>query len=289
MCASNLYGWDGSFAYYLVADHIKGPYLPANEMKIMPGVQSDYAHVSQTGFFVTVQGSEQQTVIFCGDRWADFAGNGLGFNQWCPLSFDHNEPYFNSLSSWNLDAATGRWTVGRDNNYVKNGSFEADRRKIPSPVKPVQQQLLGWTSQVIEGTPIEIGHQRSPELNHFNDHQERQLVIGEKSLQITDHVPFKRKVFQVIESTPHVPLEDGQYVLKAKIKNSLGFTQLRMYITINGKSRTLPVKGANPTWKTYTLPDIPVEAGKVELGFYAEGDADAWCLVDDVSLVRSSN
>ena len=28
MCASNIYGWDASLAYYLVADSIHGPYLP---------------------------------------------------------------------------------------------------------------------------------------------------------------------------------------------------------------------------------------------------------------------
>ena len=30
--ASNLYGWDSSYAYYLVADDIRGPYLPENKM-----------------------------------------------------------------------------------------------------------------------------------------------------------------------------------------------------------------------------------------------------------------
>ncbi len=88
MAASQLYGWDGSLAYYLVADDIWGPYLPENDMQVFPGAEDDYAHISQTGFFVTVRGSKKETVIFCGDRWADFAGNGLGYNQWCPLSFD---------------------------------------------------------------------------------------------------------------------------------------------------------------------------------------------------------
>ena len=65
-----------------------------------------------------MEGTEQDTVIFCGDRWAGFAGNGLGFNQWCPLSFDANgNPYFNSLSAWNFDLETGNWTVDKTNNY----------------------------------------------------------------------------------------------------------------------------------------------------------------------------
>ena len=63
MCASNIYGWDGSYAYYLMADDIRGPYTPTNDMQIMPGCEADYAHVSQTGFFYTVRGTKQETVM----------------------------------------------------------------------------------------------------------------------------------------------------------------------------------------------------------------------------------
>lgn len=69
--------------------------------------------------FYTVRGSKEETVIYCGDRWANFAGNGLGYNQWCPLSFNGDTPYFNSLSSWHLNIETGEWRVADDNNYVK--------------------------------------------------------------------------------------------------------------------------------------------------------------------------
>jgi hypothetical protein len=156
LAASQLYGWDGSNAYYLVADDIWGPYLPENDMQVFPGAEDDYAHISQTGFFYTVRGSKKETVIFCGDRWADFAGNGLGYNQWCPLSFDGYEPYFNSLNSWNLNAETGEWQVADDNNWVKNASFEADRKQMPSHVKPVQTRLLGWETKVVKGTEISL-------------------------------------------------------------------------------------------------------------------------------------
>ena len=77
--ASNLYGWDSSYAYYLVADDIRGPYQP-DEMLITPGCIEDFAHITQTGFFVNVKGTKQETVMYCGDRWANFAGNGLGYN-----------------------------------------------------------------------------------------------------------------------------------------------------------------------------------------------------------------
>ena len=62
MFASNLYGWDASLAYYLVADDVRGPYLPANEMLVLNGCADDYAHVTQTGFFINVKGIKKETV-----------------------------------------------------------------------------------------------------------------------------------------------------------------------------------------------------------------------------------
>ncbi|MCH5718313.1 family 43 glycosylhydrolase [Niabella hibiscisoli] len=181
MAASNIYGWDASYAYHLVADDIRGPYLPVNYMQVIEGSERDYAHVTQTGFFVNVKGSQTETVLYCGDRWANFAGNGLGYNQWFPLSFKNGVPYFNSLSSWNLDVLTGSWQVAADNNYVSNGSFEADRNRIPSHVKPVQTELLGWTTEVLQGNKVSLDSSSSPVLNYFNKQADRRVVTGEKA------------------------------------------------------------------------------------------------------------
>ncbi|RYF10480.1 MAG: beta-xylosidase, partial [Flavobacteriales bacterium] len=286
MFASNIYGWDGSLAYYLVSDNIRGPYTPTNKMLVMKGSEADYAHVTQTGFFVNVKGSKQETVIYCGDRWADFAGNGLGYNQWFPLSFDGKAPYFNSLSSWNLDEKTGKWNVAKDNDYVRNGSFEADRKRIPSVVKPVQTQLTGWATQIIEGNKISLDSANSPDLNYFNTEADRKLVVGEKSLYINDKVNFKRKVFQVIASSPYVKLADGTYTLTAKVKNNNGFNKLEMYALSNGKTFNYPVKEENTNWQTISIKNVVVKSGKVEIGFSADGKANAFCKVDDVSLIK---
>jgi hypothetical protein len=286
MAASNIYGWDASYAYYLVADDIRGPYLPANSMLVMKGSEQDYAHVTQTGFFVNVKGTKQETVVYCGDRWANFAGNGLGYNQWIPLSFAGTEPYFNSLSSWNLNAKTGEWKVALDNNYVLNGSFEADRRRIPSHVKPVQEYLLGWTTTVIEGNKVSLDSNNSPVLNYFNTASDRKIVIGEKSLCISDKVDFKRRVTQTILSSPYVKLEDGNYILTAKVKNSSGFNKLEMYAVSNGRVRFYTIKQENESWTTINIEQVPVKGGKVEIGFFAAGMANSFCYVDDVTLVK---
>ena len=285
MFASNIYGWDASFAYYLTADDIRGPYLPTNNMLVMDGASDDFAHISQTGFFFSVKGNKQETIVYCGDRWADFAGNGLGYNQWCPISFEGAKPYFNSLSSWNLEEKTGKWEVAADNNVIKNGSFEADRRHIPSPVKPIQVQLTGWFSEVIQGNKISQDS-ISPVLNHFNTEEERKVVIGEKSLAISDKVDFKRKIFQTISSSPYVKLEDGLYTLTAKIKNSGGFSVLEMYVMTNGKKVKYDIKEENASWKTITLEKVAVKGGKAEVGFLAEGKGNSFCWVDDVAFVR---
>jgi hypothetical protein len=269
-----------------VADSIKGPYTPTNDMQVMKGCEADFSHVTQTGFFVNIKGSKQETVLFCGDRWANFAGNGLGYNQWFPLSFDGTMPYFNSLNAWNVNAKTGEWQVAANNNYVINPSFEADRRSVPTHVKPDQIYLSGWETNVIEGNKISLDSTISPVLNYFNKEEDHKNVIGEKSMQINDRVNFKRKISQIITSSAYVKLKDGFYTLSAKVKNSKGFEQLYLYATSNGKQHTAPFAAENISWKTVSINHVLVKNGKVEIGFIASGNANAICLVDDVSLVK---
>ena len=153
-------------------------------------------------------------------------------------------------------------------------------------MKPVQQQLTGWITEVIKGTEIKVGDPESPVLNHINNEEDRKVVTGEKTLNISDKVSFKRKIFQTIESTPYVKLQDGLYTLTAKIKNSKGFTRLEMYAECNGKISSYNIEKENTFWKTISISNLRVRAGKVEIGFLAEGTANAFCYVDDVSLVK---
>lgn len=287
MCASNIYGWDGSYAYWLAADDIRGPYLPENDMQVMEGCEADYAHVSQTGFFYTVRGTKQETVIYCGDRWADFAGNGLGYNQWVPLSFgDDGQPQFNSLSSWLLNSETGEWRPAGNNNYVLNGSFEADRRSIPNPVKPRQEHLLGWQTEIIKGRQVSVDDSLSPRLNYMNTRDDRRHVIGEKSLQISDNEPFARRVRQVVTGTPAAALPDGMYTLSARARRTGSFRRMEMYAVSGGCTDTCTIKPGTAEWQDIAIRHIRVSGGQAEIGFYAEGEAGACCLIDDVLFVR---
>jgi hypothetical protein len=144
-CSSDLHGWNASQTYCVSATNINGPY---SAEFVMGGTDSDFSHVTQTGFFVSVKGTAQNTIIFAGDRWSDFAGNGLGFNQWMPLSFTGTMPSMQSLTHWSIDTATGAWSVDPRNNYVQNPSFEADRVAMTQPA--------GWTTT--NGTNVQTPH-----------------------------------------------------------------------------------------------------------------------------------
>lgn len=45
---------------------------------------------------------------------------------------------------------------------------------------------------------------------------------------------------------------------------------------------------ADGQWHLYTISDVAVAGGMVEVGFYADGPADAWCHIDDVTLVMDT-
>lgn len=288
ICASDLYGWNASNVYYLESSSIYGPYTPTNSMVKMPGAVNDFGHVTQTGFFYTVKGSKEETVIYCGDRWSDFAGNGNGYNQWCPISFVNNAPYFNSLNQWSLNATTGEWTVGKDNNYVLNGSFDADRVDIPSASKPVQTYLSGWTFVVSKGNAIAVGGAHSPVLNASNSSTDRAIVIGNKCLNIKDSVDFTRKIYQRITSTTYVPITDGKYTLTAKVKSGSVFNTLFMYALSNNITFKTDISYGDSQWHTIEIKDVLVKGGNVEIGFMADGAALSWCRIDDVSLIKTA-
>jgi hypothetical protein len=148
MAASDLHGWNTSVNYVLesTGGDIQGDYT---DWYTMSGTEMDYSHVTQTGFFVTVQGTEETTVLYAGDRWADFAWNGIGYNQWVPITKEGGELQFHSMSQWEFNAATGEWRVGPQNNYILNPDFQADRITVSN--------LRGWDNAGGSVTNVEPG------------------------------------------------------------------------------------------------------------------------------------
>ena len=146
----------------------------------------------------------------------------------------------------------------------------------------MQEQLLGWHTEILQGNPISTTEATSPVLNHFNTQKDRQHVIGEKSLHISDQVPFERRITQELSSTPYVSLPDGKYSLSATVKNTTGFEELNLYSQSGTQTFKTSFNTSNPEWTTITIDEVSVVNGNVTVGIYATGAAGAEAWVDDV-------
>lgn len=256
-CSSDLHGWNASRSFYMTAKQITGPY---SAEKLIAGTDADFSHVSQNGFFIPVQGSAGTTVLYAGDRWSNFAGNGLGYNIWTPLSFDGDAPVFNSLSQFKLDAAQGTWSVGAANNYVLNPGFEADRVQ--------QTHVTGW---ITSWTSLKGA---SPIVNVQGGR------TGRWALTLAHGGPTMGSAIQ------NVTLPNGTYTLRAWIKSSGGQGVAKLYALADGAAEIAHDIKAADGWTLVTLPRIAVAAGRVQVGAYSEGKDGQWLSIDDVSLVR---
>jgi hypothetical protein len=253
-CSSDLYGWNASRCYYMSATNIFGPY---SAEAVMTNSEKDFCHVSQTGFFITVQGTQQTTVLFCGDRWSDFAGNGLGYNQWVPLSFNGTTPIFNSLSKWNFDVVTGNWSVAPGNNYVLNPSYEADRVN--------QTWASGWTTT---SNTKNNGNGRGRTGDFFWEHYSSSSYTASTRQTITG-------------------LPNGTYTLRVWFRSSGGQSTARAFARNYGGSQVnANMNTAASSWTQRTISGINVTNGQVEVGIESTASGGQWLNVDDWELTR---
>lgn len=229
LCSSDLHGWNASHSYYITATNILGPYGTEG---IIGNTDADFSHVTQTGLFITVPGTTQRTVIFGGDRWSDFAGNGSGYNQWMPLTFSGNVPTMQSLSEWSINAEAGTWSVGPGNNYALNPSFEADRVSMTQPA--------GWSST--NGTNVAGGHS------------------GHWSWQLTGSSSLGQTVMD---------LTNGSYTLSAWVKSSAAGGQL--YAKSFGGTDKVTAISSGTAWSNATLSNIAVTNGQCDVGITGTG------------------
>ena len=167
-----------------------------------------------------------------------------------------------------------------------NRSFEADRRSVPLSVKPRQDKLTGWDTEIIKGNKVVIDGPDSPRRNFDNTLADRRIVSGEKSLYFSDKVPFERKVTQQIASTKYVRLPDGLYTMTAMVKHTPGFDDITMFAESGGKTFSASINNNHTQWMPLRLENVRVRNGKVTIGFHVSGAADAACQIDDVTLVR---
>lgn len=269
---SDLYGWRGSRVYVFESEDILGDYKlkpdyidtsksSSNLAYIMPGAKYSYAHNSQTGFYYTLHGSKQDTVIFCGDRWCDFGTHGIGYNQWVPLTMDGYTPYFNNLSQWRLDAETGEWTVGDGNNYIANNEFDADRVDVTN--------LTGWESSDNLGGGV-------------NGNVKARRFHGNYAAKQSADRDYTATLKQKITDLP-----DGIYTLRASVISSGGQNECVLYANTNGNNYTASLKSKMSNWTDVVIKDIVVENGECEIGLYSDTAANNYVRIDDLYFTRN--
>jgi hypothetical protein len=254
--SSDLHGWNTSKTYCITATNITGPY--SNEF-VIQGSEKDYSHVTQSGLAFAVNGTSGSFAMFGGDRWADFAGNGVGYNQWVPITFNGTTPIFHSLSQWNINASAGTWSVGSGNNYVLNPNFEADRINVTN--------VTGWSKWVDSGSDPNKNKQGS----HFP---------GRFCLEQWSSTAYQAGMFQV-NSVPN-----GTYTLKAWVKSSGGQSVARIYVkNYGGSQRNYSINQAINSWTEISITNINVTNGSIEVGVYSSANGGQWINVDDFSLI----
>lgn len=245
--ASDLHGWNTSVNYVneSTSSNVQGSY---SGEYVLAGTEMDYSHVTQTGFFVTVKGTKQNTVIYAGDRWADFAWNGIGYNQWVPITKTGARPQFHSVSQWQFNVTTGEWRVGPANNYILNPDIQADRIIVSS--------VRGWRNLGGSVTNVDGG------------------VNGSRfALQVSN----SGGVEQRIASVPA-----GTYTLSLHARGSAG----QVVITgANGSQRILGVPSSSG-WAKRELTGIELPGGAATLTVRASGSGGV--TVDQLSLVKTS-
>jgi hypothetical protein len=258
--SSDLHGWNSSVSHVIestTAD-IQGAYTAEYTMA---GTEMDYSHVTQTGFFVTVKGTRKNTVIFAGDRWADFAWNGLGYNQWLPVDRAGARPEFHSLSQWQFNVTTGEWRVGPQNNYILNPDVQADRVITPT--------VTGWTNFTESGPGAIVTNVKG----------------GANGSQYALQVGAAQSYAGGVRQRITVPA--GTYTLStfAKTSGTLGAAQVTV-TDANGAVRTLTIP-AGTAWTRRELAGFPLAAGTATVTVCA-ASGNGYLTVDQLSLVRTS-
>ncbi|HVV50815.1 MAG TPA: family 43 glycosylhydrolase, partial [Polyangia bacterium] len=260
-CSSDLHGWNASHSYYIAASNIMGPYGAEG---VIGNTDADFSHVSQTGFFVTVKGSAGTTVIFAGDRWSDFAGNGLGYNQWCPLTFSGTTPAMASMSEWSFDAAAGTWSVGPDNNYALNPGFEADRVAMTQPA--------GWTTSTTTSGA-------TPYTNVSGGH------TGNWSWQLSSAAAYQATLNQAVSGLPN-----GTYTLAVWAKSSGGQTTANLYAKgYGGAEKDAALTKAMSGWTQVSITGIAVSNGTCQIGVTTTAGANQSVTLDDFTFIRTGS
>ncbi|GAA3614342.1 family 43 glycosylhydrolase [Kineosporia mesophila] len=267
VASSDLHGWNASTTHIIrsAGTDITGPY---SADAVLDGSQQDYSHVTQSGFFINVTGTEQDTVLYAGDRWSDFAWNGLGYNDWVPITVNlDGTTHFNSLSQWKLNATSGKWAVGEGNNYVLNPDFAADRASVPT--------ITGWAASADPGTT--------------NTDFVTNSLPGADETRWSGKLRSATAFSGALSQTVAVPAGTYRFALKSLLTGQLDHA--RAHITgAPGEDYTLDLNAPTATWTDHGLESLQLTGGEVSIRIEAggTGSANSIC-VDALSLMRTTD
>jgi hypothetical protein len=252
-CSSDLHGWNASHTYCITSSKVSSGY---SAEFVLQGTDADFSHVTQTGLAFAVTGSSGSFVVFGGDRWSDFAGNGIGYNQWLPVTFNGTTPVFHSLSQWNVDATAGTWSAGDGNNYVLNPSAEADR--------VTQTTLAGWTNSGGVGGNKSGGH------------------TGRWAFTQRSSSAYNASTYQ------NIALPNGTYTLSAWVQSSGGQKAAAIFAKNFGSAEIdHSINQSIGSWTKVTISGITVTNGTIQVGVSSNANAGNWVNFDDFSLIRT--
>ncbi|WP_372663506.1 glycosyl hydrolase family 28 protein [Cohnella sp.] len=94
---------------------------------------------------------------------------------------------------------------------------------------------------------------------------------------------YKQKTHQVL-SVPN-----GTYKLSVWFRSTGGQNALHLYAKNYGSSTELQAtvgSASVPSWTLYTIDNIPVTNGQIELGIWSDANANNWAAMDDFILIR---
>ncbi|MFD0670899.1 glycosyl hydrolase family 28 protein [Cohnella sp. GCM10027633] len=185
---------------------------------------------------------------------------GAAFSSWTELTIP-NIPVTNGqveLGIW-TDGNAGNWAAFDDfvltRNYVNNPGFETGT-------------ATGWSQYST------VGSAQTVQFGGTNG--------GSYKLAYEYASAYKQKTYQTIT----VP--NGTYKASVWIRSTGGQNALHLYAKGYGGAEMQAFAGgaALPNWTLLTIDNIPVTSGTIELGIWADANANNFAAMDDFILIR---
>lgn len=101
-------GWRSSATEYRTAASMAGPWSASRPVETCPSSPNSYD--TQNDFALSIRGTLGTVHVYCGDRWSNHTGEGIGRYAWYPIAFSaENGPSLIGALCWEADLCLGVW------------------------------------------------------------------------------------------------------------------------------------------------------------------------------------